>query len=358
MKQNYFENVGCKKAKILTTPIIGVIKKIPIVVLLWVSELWENKAKNSIIKMSKRTFTLSTGGMTTKRIVVPIESINFAVFDANPVMLFNHQRGVVIGKWENRRIEAGKLLADALFDDQDPEAKKIAGKVDRGFIKAASIGIRDIVAEERFDDKGDSYLYVLSCTLREASVVDIPSDADALAFYDDSDRLIDLKEASFNDHFQIKKNSQMDKKKIAQTIGLSDDATDSEVLGAISAAFDDSKKLKALEADMKNKQKAKAVELVDGAIAAGKLQKDSKADFLELADTNFDLFEKTIKGLPEPISLSKVAKAVAATATTDERKDWSFSDWSKKDQAGLEKLKVENYDAFKKLYEAEFGEEI
>jgi HK97 family phage prohead protease len=305
--------------------------------------------------MSIKPFILSTGGMTTKRIVVPIENINFDAFDKNPIMLFNHQRGLVIGKWTNRRIEDGKLLADPVFDDEDPEAKKISGKVERGFIKAASIGIRNIVAEERLDDAGESFIYVLSCDLREASVVDIPSDAEALVFYDENDKEINLKEADLTDIFQTKIFvKQMDKKKIAQSIGLSDDASDDAVLGAIETAFADSKKLKALEGELKNKQKAKAVELVDAAVSAGKLQKEVKDDFLNLADMNFDLFEKTINGLPEPVKLSQIGKtAVTTTVTSGDRKDWSFSDWQKKDPGGLAKMD----DAERsEIYKAEFGD--
>ena len=306
--------------------------------------------------MSIKPFILSTGGMTTKRIVVPIENINFDAFDKNPIMLFNHQRGLVIGKWTNRRIEDGKLLADPVFDDEDPEAKKISGKVERGFIKAASIGIRNIVAEERFDNAGESFIYVLSCDLREASVVDIPSDAEALVFYDENDKEIDLKEADFSDIFQTKKFvKKMDKKRIAQTLGLSDDASDEIVLGAISTAFEDSKKLKGLQAELKVKQKAKAVELVDAALSAGKLQKEVKDDFLNLADVNFDLFEKTMKGLPEPVKLSQIGKTVTSTSLSDQegRKDWTFSDWQKKDSAGLAKMSDDDRE---KLYQAEFGD--
>ena len=303
--------------------------------------------------MSKKTFILSTGGMTTKRIVVPVNSINFDAFDNNPVMLFNHKRGEVIGNWENRRVENGKLLAEPVFDDEDPDAKKIAGKVERGFIKAASIGIRNIVAEERSDDAGEKYFHVLSCELREASIVDVPSDADALVFYDEKDQVIDLKEANFSDHFQIKTFvKQMDKKKIAQIIGLSDDASDEAIELAVKGAFDDQKKLRDQEAARKLQQKNKAVELVDAAVSAGKLNKDLKANYLELADANYDLFEKTINGLPEPVRLSQVGKTTP-TGVANDRKDWTFTDWQKKDSKGLEKMDEADR---QKLYDAEFGD--
>lgn len=291
--------------------------------------------------------------MTTKRVVVPVENITFSAFDLNPVMLYNHTRGNVIGKWQNRRIEDGKLLADSVFDDADPEAKKISNKVEGGFIKGASIGIRNIVAEERFDDGGEAFFYVVSCDLREASVVDIPSDMDALTLYDANDKVVDLKEADFSDIFQTKKFvKQMDKKKIAHAIGLSDDVSDDALQGAIEAAFADSKKLKALQVETVAKNKAKAVELVDAAVSAGRLPNESKATFIELSDANFDLFEKTINALPTPMKLSDIGKKNVPGDVAIDRKDWNFTDWSKKDPSGLGKMTEEDR---AKLCEAEFG---
>ena len=57
----------------------------------------------------------------------------------NPVVLDNHGNEAVIGRWENIQIEGNLLTAEAVFDDKDENAKTIAGKVERGFIKGASI---------------------------------------------------------------------------------------------------------------------------------------------------------------------------------------------------------------------------
>jgi len=57
-------------------------------------------------------------------------------FKSNPVLLNGHNHDLVSGKWENLRIEGDQLIADPLFDTEDPESMKLKGKVDRGFLPA------------------------------------------------------------------------------------------------------------------------------------------------------------------------------------------------------------------------------
>src|SRR5690606_40670078 len=62
-------------------------------------------------------------------------------FEDNPVLLFMRRRGEVIGRWVNIRIEGSKLLADPEFDMGHPKGAEIAGQVERGFLKGASIWV-------------------------------------------------------------------------------------------------------------------------------------------------------------------------------------------------------------------------
>lgn len=109
--------------------------------------------------------------------------IDLARFEANPVMLDQHWNSTrnVIGNWENVRIEGSQLLASANFDTEDPDAKKIEGKVNRGFLKGASIGIS---YNYDFMQRNPDNTYVLTaCELFEASIVAIPSNSNAVTLF-------------------------------------------------------------------------------------------------------------------------------------------------------------------------------
>ena len=88
------------------------------------------------------TFILSDTSKTNSYgFRIAMEGMDTSRFRENPVMLYRHNDDDVIGRWHNLRVDDGRLLADAEFDQDDELAAKVAGKVERGFIKGCSMGI-------------------------------------------------------------------------------------------------------------------------------------------------------------------------------------------------------------------------
>ncbi len=114
---------------------------------------------------------------------VPNKGINLTRFKANPVMLDDHNNSTsgVIGKWDNIRVSGSMLLADPDFDLHTDLAKDIAGKVNRGYLKGASMGISfDRAAMQKAADG----IYELSaCEKYESSICAIPSNSNAVKLY-------------------------------------------------------------------------------------------------------------------------------------------------------------------------------
>ncbi|WP_166763706.1 HK97 family phage prohead protease, partial [Flavobacterium psychrophilum] len=81
----------------------------------------------------------------------------------------------------------GLLMGKPVFDTEDEDSKKIQGKVERGFIKAASMGI----AFNREDlQMIDGVLTLIACELYEVSIVAIPSNANAVRLYAENGELM------------------------------------------------------------------------------------------------------------------------------------------------------------------------
>lgn len=155
----------------------------------------------------KKTFVVSSDDVVNSYgFRVLTDGIETKLFEKNPVGLFNHNRDNIftndytgpIVQWSNLQKLKEGLHADAEFDTDDPKGKVIANKVDKGFLRGASIGIRIIETSE--DPKlmlpGQKYPTVTRCELREISVVDIPSNPNALALYDNDGNRIELKDES------------------------------------------------------------------------------------------------------------------------------------------------------------------
>ena len=96
----------------------------------------------------------------------------FERFNENPVMLHNHDLAQLIGKWLNLQTEGSLLTAEPKFDEGDPDALKIKGKVERGYLRGASPGIIILAAEWRENPvTKELELYVTDWELFEGSTV-------------------------------------------------------------------------------------------------------------------------------------------------------------------------------------------
>lgn len=107
------------------------------------------------------------------------EGIGLTRFSKNPIMLSDHwnSNSNVIGKWQDVKKEGGLLTAIPDFDTDDEDAAKIAGKVERDYIKACSMGI--IFDREDLAVIG-SKVILTKCELVEVSIVPVPSNANAV----------------------------------------------------------------------------------------------------------------------------------------------------------------------------------
>lgn len=143
------------------------------------------------------TFVLTDESLDADSERVLIDGVDLTRFEGNPVMLYNHIRSasswygdqpdtraiLPIGRWENIRKQRKRIVADAYIDFNDEFAAKIGNKVRDGVINAVSIGFRPLAWSDSPEDmeKGQKGLTVTQAELWEASLVDVPSNPNALA---------------------------------------------------------------------------------------------------------------------------------------------------------------------------------
>jgi HK97 family phage prohead protease len=158
-----------------------------------------------------KTFIVSDESVNAYGFRVLTSGIKLKSFKANPIMLFNHSSyswgadvyNGPIGRWENLKVEDGALKADSVFDVNDPKGKVIGDKVENDFLRAASIGFKILKVSEDPADMlpGQTRGTVTECELVEISVVDLPANKNALALYDQDNKLIELKDE--NDFLRV-----------------------------------------------------------------------------------------------------------------------------------------------------------
>lgn len=283
----------------------------------------------------------------------------FERFNDNPVMLYDHNTDKLIGRWEGLKVEGTKLMATPVFDDDDAEAKMVKGKVERGFMRGCSMGIRIMNAAMK-DIDGKQVPVVTEWELMEASLTAIPSNGLSLRLYSEKGELITTgKEVQLSIDQFIHKFKQMDTTKFSITkdaataLSLSShELTDGQELSAAIVAL--SERAKKAETDLLTYLKARAAGLVDTAIKEGRLTADKKEAFLKMAESDYAQAETIISTLPAKQTLSNKLKELNGTSGKANREDWNYLKWAKEDPAGLAKMKIKEPERFEKL-RAEYG---
>ena len=307
----------------------------------------------------KGQIILSDERMNTYGCVVVTSGIDTDDFLRNPVLLLNHNPDILLGSIENLQMQDGKLIGTPVFDDDDAEATKWAGKWSRGFLKAASVHL-DINETQLINDA----VHITKSTLCEVSLTPIPGNKNALRLTREG------KEIS-QDEIKLMLNSNskqtiMNKLQLmAKSLGLALTVTEDEVLSKIEALVESEKakadEISKLKLSVKEKEDAEAaafdkkcIQLVDDAAAAGKIgkDKDTKDTYVRFAKVDFDGTKKMLDSVAERMPLSQRVNNESGNAAPADRAGWSFRDWEKKDSRGLRLMKKENPEQYKALLDS------
>ena len=147
------------------------------------------KSQNQDGSNFKMSFVASTDSPDRYGDIVAVDGWELDAYRSNPIVLLNHDHNsaLPIGKG-NVRIAPEGLLIDVEFDMSDPKAAEVAGKVERGFMNAVSVGFAPIESTPRADLPEEHFAFTRSggnffskAELLEVSIVTIPANPEAVA---------------------------------------------------------------------------------------------------------------------------------------------------------------------------------
>lgn len=329
--------------------------------------------------MKVKSFVLHDESVNTQGFRMLTSGGDLSAFSKNPVLLLNHDDyDLPIGRWENIRVDGTKILADAVFDEEDERAMKVSGKVDRGFLRMASIGAwpLEVSDEESLKLPGQTLPTIVRWLAREASVCTIGSNHNALALYDKDNNRIDLTDRSkliklFDDcrkpgTFSINTNNKR-MSKLNSILKLSDNASEDAVIEEVekilrlnsqfmeenSSLKTDkdtlTKRLKAYEEKEKQTRTAEAVRLIDAAIKDGRINAQGKESWQGDFEKDFEGAKLRLSSIAARETIADKLKPGAGSGTVS-LSDKTFREILKEDR--LKELKAD-----KELYRQKFFEE-
>ncbi len=323
--------------------------------------------------MGNMTFVLHDESVNTQGFRMLTSGANLEEFRKNPVMFENHNDWEMpIGRWENIRIDNGKILADAVFDEKDPRARRIKEKVEGDYVRMASIGAwppEEVSDAYDLMMPGQVYPTVTRWTVREASIVPIGSNHNALIFYDrDTRKPIDTngRDAIIRlMDYKPKKDIKMGK--LTELLQLQDTANENQIIAAVQGIIanrdvlkneNDALKTKvsAYETAQKEARKNEAIALVDEAVKDFRIHSKGREAFLKLFDNDFEQAKRLLESIPARPSLKDILPESSFGKT--ELSDLAKKDWDTLDKEGrLLELKDKAPDVYKEKFKERFGVE-
>lgn len=292
-------------------------------------------------------------------------------FKKNPVMFYNHDDiKMPIGRWENTRIEDGKILAEANFDLGDPLAKEIARKVEGGYISACSVGawVLESTSDASLYIDGQDAPTVTKWRLREVSICNIPANHNALALYDakglrvgeaDIPTILELTDRQLT----ITGKKETMNEVVKTLLNLSNDATIDDAIVAIRANQKTitslTEEVEALRKEKKEAEEKKLQEkrnrfeaLLDQAIKGGSLMESQKESMTTLFDANPDETLRVLEAMPKRRSVTEqlTDKKNSKTASLADKS------WEELDKLGkLAELRANDPALYQEKYNERFN---
>jgi hypothetical protein len=319
----------------------------------------------------KKSFVLHDESVNTLGFRMLTSGADLTEFKKNPMMFFMHDESCVIGRWDNIRVENNKIVADAEFDEEDEFAREISRKVQKGFIRMASIGSwppEGVSDDSSLKVPGQTGFTVTAWKPREASIVTIGANHNALTFYDHrGGRMSEQEIIRLVDSHIINKNkNENDMKVLAGILNLADTASESEVASVVRQVIADRDRLKtenvtlkdrvdAINREEKEKQKAQAVALTDAAIRDGRIEAKARDSYLKLFDSDFDATRQALEAIPARQSVTRRIENSAAQSAI-ELKDLQDKTWDELDRADkLTLLRDQAPELYAEKFKVRFG---
>lgn len=241
-------------------------------------------------------FILSDETKNCYNCIVKTDGIDTTAFEKNPVMLYMHERTHVVGKWENIRKDGGKLIATAVFDDSTELSRTVKAQVEKGFLRAASIGF-DIVEEK---NGKDGVVIFTKTILKEASIVDIPGNQNAVKLtYKGSMKSMILAAMVHPANLEEKINFR---EELIELLELDEKATDEQIL----------QELKTVLYLLKT-----GSEKIEDAVKDGYISENDRENYCKMARIDSDLFKNIINS--KKAERETEAKKAVSLAVSDGR---------------------------------------
>lgn len=303
--------------------------------------------------------------------------VDLAQYQRNPVLLYMHERGTVVGLVKNVHAEGEDIVGEPVFDEATELSRTLKKQWDFGSLKmvSANFQVLETSKDEALLMEGQTRETVTRSRLFEVSIVDIGGNDDAIVLSWEgknlslasggaacSAALPLLGEPNNKSHLNEK---EMETKQIALMLGLADTATESEVTAKVESLKLAHDKVAALEAQVKNQEQklaqmqlAAITQQVERAVQEKRIPSTKKDHFIELGKkVGTETLQGIFEAMQPQVKLSGILRrGDSGTMVMESEADFSkYEKLSAVPGSMMEDLHDNHHDEFVRLYKAEYG---
>lgn len=306
-----------------------------------------------------------------RRIIISDESVNcygtwistagmdISQYEKNPVLLWMHWRGVIIGCIKEIRKEGDKITGEPWFDGVREESKQAKAQWEKGSLRMASANIEVLEYNDAPElvKPGQYRATVVRSKLTEVSMVDIGGNDNALPLTLSSEGK-ELKLAAGEESEKLpllinnsQKTRTMDFRAIALKLGLPETATENEILSTIEVLLGYKMANEQLRKEKEEMQLAGITAAVETAIAERRITADKKDHFITLGGkVGLESLKLTLDAITPAQKPTDIIRPTGTGSAMQEYKKLSDVPADK-----IMELRDNDKTTYMKLYKAEYG---
>lgn len=319
--------------------------------------------------MNKNRIRISDETLNCYGTWIKTDGIILSQYQKNPVLLWMHWRGVIIGTIKDIRVENGEITGEPIFDEVREESKLAKQQWEKGSLRMGSPNFEVI---ETSDDpallkQGQRRPTITKCKLVEYSMVDIGGNDNNIRLTYGGEELklaegenctvLPLLKKSIT-KFNNKSNMNQELQAIALMLGLSAEAALTDVQKQVRILLEHKQAIETLRNENKTlKEQLDAIRLsgitamVDEAVKAGKFTADKKEHFVELGKkVGSESLKLTLDAMSVSMKPSTILNKPSVGGTPKQ-----YQKLSEVPEAELKLMREEDKDQYKRLYKAEYG---
>lgn len=286
--------------------------------------------------------------------------VNVEQYKRNPVLLYMHERGNVVGYVNDLKVENDEITGELMFDCASEQSERCQKQFEFGSLRMVSAGLEIIETSEdpAMLVPGQTRPTITKSRLFEVSVADVGANDDAIVLEKDGKRITLSKDGACGlpliTHSKNQNKKDMEQKVIALQLGLPETATENEINAKLAQLKALQQENETLKAEKQTLAEARIAQLVDTAVAEKRLDAQHKEQFVKLGgQIGAEELEKALQAMKPQVKLSAMLGHQGSAPESGSEK--TYTKLSEVPAEELVKLRADNVEEYKRLYEAEYG---